>query len=98
MSKVRNALAAGAMVASALVVPVTMPAQSASAGTPTQASSGTNTALVQRPCRNANNPDRCRARRNNNNNNNNNNNGGRGNNNNNNNNNGGRGNNNNNNN
>lgn len=97
MSKIRSALAAGAMVASALVVPVTMPAQAAVAGTPTQASSGMTTALLQGPCRNANNPQRCRDRRNNNNNNNNNNNGGRANNNNN-NNNGGRANNNNNNN
>ncbi|MFI6455524.1 hypothetical protein ACIBF6_28650 [Streptosporangium amethystogenes] len=62
MIKVRNALAAGTMAASALVAPVMTPAPSAVADT---VASNTPTTLgsVQKPCRKHKNPERCRARR-----------------------------------
>lgn len=63
MSKIRNALAVGAMGASALLVPVTMPTQLANAVTvagtvsaePVLASSAG-------PCQYARNPTKCRAK------------------------------------
>ncbi|WP_162641308.1 hypothetical protein [Streptosporangium sp. 'caverna'] len=64
MIKVRNALAAGTMVASALIAPVTMPAQFASADTVARTTSTTSTfTALQKPCRKHKNPDRCRLRR-----------------------------------
>ncbi|WP_030925660.1 hypothetical protein [Streptosporangium amethystogenes] len=61
MIKVRNALAAGTMAASALVAPMTTPAPSAVADT---VASNTSTTLrsAQKPCRKHRNPERCRAR------------------------------------
>jgi hypothetical protein len=64
MIKVRNALAAGTMVASALIAPVTMPAQFASADTVARTTSTTSTfTALQKPCSKHKNPDRCRQRR-----------------------------------
>ncbi|MFF5208387.1 hypothetical protein [Streptosporangium sp. NPDC000396] len=64
MIKVRNALAAGAMVASALIVPMTTPAQAADTGTVAGITSTTSVPTsVQKPCRLHKNPARCRARR-----------------------------------
>ncbi|MFC7644946.1 hypothetical protein ACFQX6_32975 [Streptosporangium lutulentum] len=64
MIKVRNALAAGTMVASALIAPVTMPASFASADTVARTTSTTSTlTALQKPCSKHKNPDRCRQRR-----------------------------------
>jgi hypothetical protein len=61
MIKLKNALAAGAMVASALIVPATMPAQFADADAVAGTTSSAFTA-VAKPCSRHRNPERCRAR------------------------------------
>ncbi|MFD1938992.1 MULTISPECIES: hypothetical protein [Nonomuraea] len=62
MTKIRNVLAAGAMGASVLIAPVTMPAQFASAETVTGTPSTTSLTSVNGPCDDKPNPDKCRAR------------------------------------
>ncbi|MEU0483561.1 hypothetical protein ABZ260_30780 [Streptosporangium sp. NPDC006013] len=62
MIKVRNALAAGTMTASALLAPMTTPAPSAVADTVTSNASTTLTS-AQKPCHKHRHPERCRARR-----------------------------------
>ncbi|MEU4541431.1 hypothetical protein AB0G15_42035, partial [Streptosporangium sp. NPDC023825] len=62
MTMIRNALAAGAMMASALIVPMAMPASSATAGTVAVTTPADATSVLK-PCREHKNPDRCRARR-----------------------------------
>ncbi|MEU7892956.1 hypothetical protein AB0B45_08820 [Nonomuraea sp. NPDC049152] len=63
MSKIRNALAAGAMGASALIVPVTMPAQLANAE-PVAGTVSVTAVLASSaaPCDSRKNPAKCRAR------------------------------------
>jgi uncharacterized membrane protein YgcG len=62
MINIRNVLGAGIMMASALVAPTVMSAPSAAAITETVSTSSALTS-VQKPCRKAKNPARCRARR-----------------------------------
>ncbi|GAA0819872.1 hypothetical protein ACFQVD_00175 [Streptosporangium amethystogenes subsp. fukuiense] len=62
MTKVRNALVAGAMTASALLAPMTTPAPSAVADTAASNASPT-LGSAQKPCREHRHPERCRARR-----------------------------------
>lgn len=62
MTKVRNALAAGAMTASALLAPMMTPAPSAVADTAASNASPT-LGSAQQPCREHRHPERCRARR-----------------------------------
>ncbi|MEV4382055.1 hypothetical protein [Streptosporangium sp. NPDC049644] len=62
MTKVRNALAAGAMTASALLAPMMTPAPSAVADTAASNASPT-LGSAQKPCREHRHPERCRARR-----------------------------------
>jgi hypothetical protein len=64
MFKLKNALAAGTIVASALIAPVTMPAQFAGASADTVA--GTTASALTfagKPCSKHKNPAQCRARR-----------------------------------
>lgn len=60
MIELRNVLAAGAMVASALLIPVTMPAQPAAAGTAPQGTVSSAHGFLAKPCWKYNNP-RTRA-------------------------------------
>ncbi|WP_344918871.1 hypothetical protein, partial [Streptosporangium oxazolinicum] len=62
MTKIRNALAAGAVMASALVVPAAMSTSFAAADTLAMTTPTTLTFLLK-PCSEHKNPDRCRARR-----------------------------------
>lgn len=62
MIEIRNALAAGTMVASALIAPVTMPAQSAGAESTARSTSASHLTTVQKPCSKHKNPAKCRAR------------------------------------
>ncbi|OUC91065.1 hypothetical protein [Streptosporangium minutum] len=63
MIEIRNALAAGTMVASALIAPVTMPAQSAGAESTARSTSASHLTSVQKPCSKHKHPAKCRARR-----------------------------------
>ncbi|ACZ88505.1 hypothetical protein [Streptosporangium roseum] len=63
MIEIRNALAAGTMVASALIAPVTMPAQSAGAESTARSTSTSHLTSVQKPCSEHKHPAKCRARR-----------------------------------
>lgn len=62
MTMIRNALAAGAVMASALIIPATMPTSSAVAGTVT-VTTPAGASSVLKPCREHKDPERCRARR-----------------------------------
>ncbi|SNT40798.1 hypothetical protein SAMN05216276_104029 [Streptosporangium subroseum] len=62
MINIRNVLGAGIMMASALVAPTMMSAPSVAAVTETVSASPA-LPSVQKPCRKAKNPARCRARR-----------------------------------
>jgi hypothetical protein len=62
MIEIRNALAAGTMVASALIAPVTMPAQSAGAESTARSTSASHLTSVQKPCSQHKHPAKCRAR------------------------------------
>ncbi|AWS47998.1 hypothetical protein DKM19_48680 [Streptosporangium sp. 'caverna'] len=62
MINIRNVLGAGIMMASALVAPTMMSTPSAAAVTETVSASPA-LPSVQKPCRKAKNPARCRARR-----------------------------------
>ncbi|MGJ6964601.1 hypothetical protein ACSDR0_22065 [Streptosporangium sp. G11] len=62
MTKIRNALAAGVMTASALIVPAAISVSSATADTVATTAPSTLTSVLK-PCRKHKNPDRCRARR-----------------------------------
>ncbi|MFD8533131.1 hypothetical protein ACFV0L_37555 [Streptosporangium canum] len=63
MIEIRNALAAGTMVASALIAPVTMPAQSAGAESTARSTSASHLTSAQKPCSQHKHPAKCRARR-----------------------------------
>ncbi|MEU0517294.1 hypothetical protein [Streptosporangium sp. NPDC006007] len=56
MIELRNALAAGAMVAAALIVPATMSAQSAAAGTVPEGTVVSTHTFAQKPCWKYNDP------------------------------------------
>ncbi|MFF5204716.1 hypothetical protein [Streptosporangium sp. NPDC000396] len=62
MIKVRNALAAGTMVASALIVPATMPGQFAGAETVAKSAAASTLTSAEHPCWKHRNPARCRRR------------------------------------
>ncbi|MBB2913277.1 hypothetical protein FHS43_004575 [Streptosporangium becharense] len=63
MPTIRNALAAGTMMASALVIPMTMPGAFAADSAAVTASASPVLTSAEKPCRQHKNPERCRARR-----------------------------------